>query len=120
MIPGLELPPQYGYPLLTALILAFVGYIIQRVLKNRPGPPSIPEMWARIEKLEAKAEASGTRESAALKETTELKEFISDWITRLLHWDNTGRKGRMPLPSDDDLTRLNIKHPDPQPEGEQP
>jgi hypothetical protein len=45
MIPGLEIPPQYGYPFLTACVVAVIGGIVQRILKNRPAPPTVTEAW---------------------------------------------------------------------------
>lgn len=124
MIPGLEIPAALGYPILIGIVLAIVGYILNRLLKNRPGPPSITEMWARIEVLELKQVASSAREATALKEATdartetnELKEFIGHWLHRLFDWDLAGRKGRMPLPSDIELARLNIPSPN---EGDKP
>jgi hypothetical protein len=45
VIPGLEIPPQYGWPLLTALAIAIVGYVIQKALKNKPGAPTVTEAW---------------------------------------------------------------------------
>lgn len=102
------------------VVLAVIGYGFNRALKKQVAPPSVEGMWARIQNLEEAYVASSARERTALEqatnaknETVELKHFIVDWISRLLEWDSSGRKGRMPLPSDDELSRLDIKHPQP-------
>lgn len=51
VLPGLELPPQYGYPLLIAVVLAIIGYITNRALKNRPGAPTVTEAWEETRKV---------------------------------------------------------------------
>jgi hypothetical protein len=53
VIPGLEIPPQYGWPILTGLALAVVGYAINRALKNRPGAPTVTEAWEETRKVKA-------------------------------------------------------------------
>lgn len=45
VLPGLEIPPQYGWPLATAIALAIIGYIVQKALKNKPGAPTVMEAW---------------------------------------------------------------------------
>jgi hypothetical protein len=51
MIPGLEIPPQYGYPLLALIIGPLVGFIVNRALKNKPGAPTVTEAWDETRKV---------------------------------------------------------------------
>lgn len=51
IIPGLEIPPTVGYPILGALVLALVGFVIQRALKNKPGAPTVTEAWEETRKV---------------------------------------------------------------------
>lgn len=51
MIPGLEIPPQYGWPVFTGVVLAIAGYVTQRALKNRPGAPTVAEAWEETRKV---------------------------------------------------------------------
>lgn len=45
VIPDLVVPPQYGYPFLTAVVIAIIGWVANRALKNRPGAPTVTEAW---------------------------------------------------------------------------
>lgn len=45
VLPGLEIPPQYGWPLLGVILVALIGVIGNRILKNRPGAPTVTEAW---------------------------------------------------------------------------
>ncbi len=51
MIPGLEIPPQYGYPLLALFLGPLIGYIVSKALKNKPGAPTVTEAWDETRKV---------------------------------------------------------------------
>jgi hypothetical protein len=83
VIPGLEIPPQYGYPFLTACVLAIIGGIIQRILKNRPGPPTVAEAWDETRKV--RDEMTNMRAGF---------DVLFSWMERAVRDWNTGK----PLP----------------------
>lgn len=83
MIDGLEIPPQLGYPILVGVVLAVVGYIVQKALKNRPGPPTVSEAWDETRKVR--------------DEMTDMRagfDVLFGWMERAIRDWNTGK----PLP----------------------
>lgn len=123
MLPGLEIPAQYGIPALVGLAIAVIGIIGREIRARRsekhPPPPTFTEIWSRMDVLSERLDASERRERAAViaaekseasataakSETAELREIIVRWFTRLEAWD---RKGPMPTPGLRDMRKLGI------------
>lgn len=85
VLPGLELPPQYGYPLLTAVLVVIVGYIVNRALKNRPGAPTVTEAWEETRKVKAET-------AAQIHDLQEAFNVAIAWIDRASRdWGKTSK-----------------------------
>jgi hypothetical protein len=65
--------------------------------------------WSKIDELE---ERVGGLEGDLEKERQEkqrIKTVVKRFISNLLHWDQGGRQGEMPMPSEEDLALLDIE-----------
>lgn len=104
----LSIPPEYGIPFATAVVLALIGYVVQRALKNRPAAPTVEGIWLRLDKVEKRLEVAEDRLAAAETREAEVKGIVRDWMRKLMRWDRAGRSGQMPLPSKDHMKKLGI------------
>lgn len=73
----------YAISLLSAAILALLGYLIQRWLKNRPSPPSIPEMWERLDHQDKRIEALERERAEDKRLLSEMETHIAELEKRI-------------------------------------
>jgi hypothetical protein len=59
-------------------------------------------LLAKIERLESLVTAQGSRE-------TQVKNILRGFFQRLLFWDGNGRRGRMPMPTLEDMDVLDLE-----------
>lgn len=65
--------------------------------------------WGRIETLETRVGTLETDIEKERQEKSRIKTVVKRFVTSLVHWDQTGRAGEMPLPSDADMALLEIE-----------
>lgn len=62
---------------------------------------ALKEPLEQIAQLEQRVELLTTRERTT-------KDILRRWVQRLLWWNERGRKGEMPMPSQDDMATLDL------------
>lgn len=106
LLPGLQVPPQYGYPLLSAVLVVIVGYIVNRALKNRPGAPTVTEAWEETRKVKAET-------SQQIHDLQEAFNVAIAWIDRASR--NWGKTTNPPAFSKEERAIIDKIRPLPEP-----
>lgn len=64
--------------------------------------------WTRIEELEKQIADLQDSETKTKRENTQIKVAVKRFFRDLVDWNRNGRKGAMPLPSQNDLDLLEL------------